>query len=248
MKKFVVLSMERSGSNLLVDLLNTRQSVCFGEIYHKDDMYLRFPVAGFPTIAERNADPLGFYAAMTREVAQRYPNKSMWGYKLFLYHNQAAMELMCSDPEIGVVVLRRENKLARYSSWKKAVLTGEFRKVAGQPSPNEARRVEFIPDEFERRARFEDRVYDGMYGLLSVQGKPHQSIEYCQLGSPEPMRAVYDHLGMEGRASPRVKVRKQGSRFDILGRFSNPETVLEYVRAHELDHWLHERSPQVQSV
>lgn len=246
MKQFVVLGLGRSGSNLLVNRLNTPGSVCFGEIYHPVDIFLKFPVPGYDSMKQRDKDPVGFYRALHGQVVERYPKKRAWGYKLFLHHSRGALEHMCADPDIAVVVLQRKNMLARYSSTKKAIETGAYRKLSDEGAVQEDRLVEFVPSEFRKLVRREQKLFEALYKKLDKHAKAYHEIEYCELGSPEAMAGVFAHLGIEGRASEDIRVQKQGSAYDMLERFSNPEDVVRYVEINGMEAWLHEQSPRLQ--
>lgn len=290
MKQFVVLGLGRSGSNLLVNRLNTPGSVCFGEIYHPVDIYLQFPVPGFEvaypdgdsllnslrvrydqrlmqmstrrtmmyyallglpvhacsTKIKRDKDPVGYLRALHTQVVARYPAKHAWGFKLFLHHSSRILNYVCANPDYAVLILRRRNLLARYSSKKKASITGTYRIAAGGSSSGCDQPVEFDPIEFRRLIRRDDKLFSQLYKKLDKHGKTFHEIEYCELGSPEAMAGVFAHLGIEGRASEDIRVQKQGSAYDMLERFSNPEDVVRYVETNGMEAWLHEQSPRLQ--
>lgn len=290
MKQFVVLGLGRSGSNLLVNRLNTPGSVCFGEIYHPVDIFLKFslpgfghaypsgrtfksrvqlaydqnlmrlsenrslwyrvllrlPIQGCSPKVRRDKDPLGYLRVLQSQVVAEYPSKQAWGFKLFLHHSPKTLHYVCSEPSFKVLILRRKNLLARYSSKKKASLTGAYRKIVENGSCDKCRFVDFDPVEFDKLVRRDTKLFNSLYQKLERYGKAYHEIEYCELGSPEAMAGVFAHLGIEGRASEDIRVQKQGSAYDMLERFSNPEDVVRYVETNGMEAWLHEQSPRLQ--
>jgi LPS sulfotransferase NodH len=123
--KFVIVGAARTGSTLLVDLLNAHSQVlAFGELFRTPEA-IGWDVRPFVTyqsprlIDLYRADPVAF---LERSVFRRWPaNYAAVGFKLFYYHarqppQSVVWDHLASDRSIRILHIKRRNLLAQYLS------------------------------------------------------------------------------------------------------------------------------------
>jgi LPS sulfotransferase NodH len=131
-RRFVIVGLARTGSTLLVNLLNAHSGVlAFGELFRSPDAIgwdVR-PFVGYqnPTLLARyRSDPNKFLEA---EVFRRWPRRyEAVGFKLFYYHARQrrfseVWDHLRADRDIRIVHIRRQNILKQYLSLKIAHAT-----------------------------------------------------------------------------------------------------------------------------
>jgi LPS sulfotransferase NodH len=134
--KFIVLGQGRSGSNMLVGLLNSHsQVVSYGELFlsteridwgfFKHNQYLHFQ----KVLSLRNNNPEKF---LKKHIFKRYPTPiSAVGFKLFYSHargdaREAVWNFLKNRQDIKIIHIKRNNFLKSFLSYKKALITNEW--------------------------------------------------------------------------------------------------------------------------
>jgi len=146
-RKFVILGIARTGSTLLVELLNAHSQVqAFGELFRSMDA-VGWDVPPFAThqspklLALYRSDPLAF---LERCVFRRWPAAyEAVGFKLFYYHARQPPHAMvwdnlAADRSIRIIHVKRANVLSQYCSLQLAHKTDVWssrRAPAGEPPP-----------------------------------------------------------------------------------------------------------------
>jgi len=131
-RRFVIVGLARTGSTLLVNLLNAHSQVLtFGELFRSPDAIgwdVR-PFAGYQSpklLAQYRSDPNAFLQA---EVFRRWPRRyEAIGFKLFYYHARErrfseVWNYLRDDRDVRVVHMRRRNILKQYLSLRIAHAT-----------------------------------------------------------------------------------------------------------------------------
>ncbi len=134
--KFVVVSQGRSGSNLLLGLLNSHsQVITYGELFRDADAIgWDRPEYGQDSrsshlVAMRNKNPQKFLAT---EVFKEYASSvSAVGFKIFYYHaregyRKSVWRCLQNQQDIKIIHLKRKNMLRTLLSLKKAFLTDQW--------------------------------------------------------------------------------------------------------------------------
>lgn len=142
--EFVIVSSGRSGSNLLVSLLNSHENVeAHGELF-------RF-LNGDSSLKRWN------------EIFN-YKNKNIQtaGFKLFYYHpfdgeNTDIWNILQSDKSIKIIHLIRENRIRVYVSLMVANKTGKWRNKSGKAKSIEDKRISLDADEFIKWAEQKEK-------------------------------------------------------------------------------------------
>lgn len=197
-RRFVIVGIARTGSNLLIDLLNAHtQVLAFGELFRSPDS-IGWDVPPFITYrspkvnAVYHADPLAF---LERHVFRRWPKEySAVGFKLFYYHarqppHSLVWDYLAKDSNIRILHIKRRNGLNQYYSLQLAhrtnIWTGTGASVDDPPPMRleieacqkhfswvrnlEAECVEFFRSHRVREVYYEDLVANQNREMKGVQ-------------------------------------------------------------------------------
>jgi LPS sulfotransferase NodH len=230
-ERFVILTAPRSGSNMLVGLLEQHPGVrCFGELMRQTPAWYatgeREPrpesvlhVFGalrdrYPDDDARYADPYGFVEA----AYATSPGGSHYGFKLHLHQQPGFVDRLVADRRYRLILLRRENVLAQYSSEKIAERTGQGAARVGDRV--EQVKVRFDEDDFSRYREAWTRAWSRLMDRVRRAGRPALSVGYVELMAGGVGR-VLEHLGLPaGSCGEPITLRRNDP--CILNRFENP--------------------------
>ena len=215
---FVLMAAERTGSNLLVGLLDSHPDVrAGGELFNARFVDAdHIPWQGIESDAEllamRRADPVAFvdhaFGRMVRDGA------SAVGFKLLYNQADAARELthhLAAAMSVKVIHLTRRNRLRRFVSHLLAEQADEWARSKDAP-PAEHRQVEvdfadFVVD-CDEVAKAEQRCVD------AFDGHDFLHVVYEDLAA-DPLgvaRGVVEFLGVDPDAELAVRSQKTGTR------------------------------------
>ena len=120
-KQFVILSMSRSGTNLLISLLNQIKCIaCRGEIYLKglETIICKNGILQHCSLEEeKNSKPLAYWNEILSSCDK---STKAIGFKIFLRQNDEFLEYLANSSEFEKVILMR-NPIARYISPRHAM-------------------------------------------------------------------------------------------------------------------------------
>jgi LPS sulfotransferase NodH len=202
-RKFVIVGIARTGSTLLLNLLNAHRGVlAFGELFRGDGRigwdtapFLRHQSPRLMRLLETR--PLDF---LEREVFRRWPREiGAVGFKLFYYHArdgaQAAIwDYIRSEPEILIIHIKRLNILEQYLSLTVAHATNIW-STSGRPAAA-ADPIRLDPDDC--RQHFEKvRAYEGDCEAFFA-GRQVETVTYEELVADKSgvMRRICAQLGL----------------------------------------------------
>ena len=200
--RFIVLSRSRSGTNLLLEMLNAHRNVlAFGEVFQQ----LNGRAAS--EVLEEIRRPTAFFI------------KAL-GFKIFYYHplDRPAPELwdaLSADFSLRIIHLRRHNRLETKLSHALATRSNRWAQRVGEKPSGPLAKVYLDPDEMRREfesmaaqeaecsKRFENhRVFDLRYEDLFVDG-PRQFGRVCRfLDVPAPRPTPPPGLVKQTRSTP----------------------------------------------
>ena len=146
-KPFVVVGAERTGSNMLVGLLESHAAIkSYGEIFNPrqidhDKIDGALPASADRTrlLALRREDPGAFHRRVVELAAEE--GFKFVGFKLLYYHgciSNSVIDHLTSVPELRVIHLKRKNRLARWISHQRARETDSWFKNKGDRSNGDA--------------------------------------------------------------------------------------------------------------
>lgn len=241
-KKMCLVCMDRTGSNMISSRLNTHPEIQFyNEVFHRQ--YVIFQddrVNGdIDFVSRRDRNPEAFVGQIWAGAFESEPTRSAtngYGFKIFVNHNARALRFI-TNSDAKIIFLRRRNPLLRYSSFKIASVTGEWKSTKDKKSN---KKVAFQPTEF--RAYYQNyESLETLYEMtLTRWNRPYFQVYYEDIIKREEV--WNDLVGYLGYAPADFKqsslVRQNSS--DVLGRFSNPEVVEEFVAKLGAYDWLTE--------
>ncbi len=232
---FVVVGAERTGTNLLIGMLNQYPGCyCGGELFNSSQIakgripwkYLEEPDVQ-RMIALRETDPPRFWHELC--ASSQKSGITATGFKLLYRHglaNEAILNELVANEELNIIHLVRRNQLHRYVSERQARAAQKWAVGAAECVPEMAT-IEISGTDFakafQESARFRDE-YDSLFSL-------HRrfTVVYEDLSErPEAMaRKVAEFLGFDSTArNVRPTFRKTGS-----GRVSESIAGYETLRA-----------------
>lgn len=219
---FVVLASMRTGSNFLEANLNAIAGVtCHGELFNPGFIGRWNNAEAFgQTIAQRNADPMGFVAAM------RAASPGMCGFRLFHDHDSRVFAAMMADPRCAKVVLTR-NPIDSYVSWKIAQETGQW-KLTNVKRARSAQAT-FDGDEFIRYMDAQQGWQLTILRGLQSSGQTAFWIDYEDLQDLAVLNGLAMFLGVPGRLEaldPTLKKQNPEDFEEKVANFAEMEQAL----------------------
>jgi hypothetical protein len=204
----------------------------------------------FPSIAARDAQPVDYLRHVEEAIRRSRPNLDLFGFKLFLWHNEVVLRHVVRDPEYEILVLRRSNLLAQWASAQAAKRDKVYAIRASAAAENNPEvplipeKLKFAPRKFELFVAEEQRLFELLYGLLDTAKKPYIATTYDELRSPDTARDLLSRLRLVPPGTLSTALRKQNSD-DILSRFEDPAAVSEFLRVRGWENWSVEGVPRI---
>ena len=227
---FVVLGAERTGSNLLIEMLLTHpRAFASGELFNtrqieegKLDVVLPKGLLPAEIIELRKIDPPACFDRVVQAAAKR--ERTACGFKLLYYHALAVdhvVEYLLAMPSLRVVHLVREDALERWISQVRAERSDLWWSATERPSHQPPRAVELDPRETLVSLEFNRQLEDLFRALFA--GRPWLERSYEELASDldAQMVPVQQFLGLNpqplmadskktGNQDPRLLVSNWG--------------------------------------
>ena len=233
--RFLVIGLPRSGSTYLITLLNAHRDVfCSGEQFN------HFAIVGVSSkdddhesVLARDRTPIDFMENFFAEAANQ---RVKWtGFKFMIGHNIEVMKYLATQPDITLIYVWRENKLAQVSSWIKATNSKNW----AQSSPNahiEAK-IDAKPRQISQRWH-EYAALDHLFAQW-LSGLPNRRItlEYREMFQPGFEESLCDFLEIAHDPNMKSPLLKQSTN-DVLDRFKNPNPINNYFRKIGYGRWL----------
>lgn len=239
MRRFVILGLPRSGSTYLMTLLNTHRDIsCTGEQFNpwrvvglgdkdSDDSH--------ETVVARDADPRAFLNGIFDQADAS--GAAVGGFKFMLGHNIAALKALAEDPELHIIHVWRENRLAQVASLFKALETKNWAQT--QKSDHINRTVEARPRAISQRWHefaTTDFLADAFLKTLS---QPVLTLEYKELFADDIGPRLCQFLQVDPAQAMQSPLVKQGSN-KVSERFTNPGPIVYYFTQVGRADWLGE--------
>lgn len=247
----VVLAAHRTGSHLLINLLNSSGRVFIdGEILNAGKISL----FGDDLPADRKdgldmlriSDPVRFAKVMMGRSfhtdGRHLGGIAVRGFKLFPEHARNVYDWALDHPTVRIVHLYRDNLLAEFSSYLVAMRDGHW---VGGPDSAQRLRILFDRDRFLRFVDMKQRYLENLRGRLASRAAPSIDIEYSQIARSsvnrvlsflldEPVDAPVSALGLKQQLNERV-----------IERFVNPDEVLACLAEIGQAQWAGVEMPEV---
>lgn len=235
MKRFIILGLPRSGSTYLMSLLNAHSKIlCSGEEFNpyavvgvaaKDDSH--------QSVICRDTDPLGFFTGFFDE-AQRQ-SFDCAGFKFMIGHNIEVLQEIADDPDVMILYVWRENRLAQASSWIKALTTRNWAQTS--PDAQIGEKVHATPRQISQHwHEFASYDYLISHWLNSLKNK-HITLEYKELFHPDFSVRICGFLGVAPDVGMKSALVKQNTNM-ISDRFEDPKPIRYYFTTIGKARWL----------
>jgi LPS sulfotransferase NodH len=203
-RRFVVVGIARTGSTLLVNLLNAHSRVlAFGELFRSPDA-IGWDTAPFNT--SRSAKVLALYrtdpAAFIDEcIFRRWPRRyGAVGFKLFYYHarqlpHSRVWDYLAANPDIRILHIKRRNILKQYYSLELAHKTNVW--VSSKASTDEQPPLRLEVDACRRHFDWVRNLEDECTTFFGARQTRDIYYEDLSADTESEMKGVQDFLGLE---------------------------------------------------
>jgi hypothetical protein len=210
-KKFVVISIPRSGSNMLVGMLGGHPEIsCFSELFHLKHIFdsglHRRAGLEMPSVEERNSDPIGFLDYMFR--FGNFPRIKSVGFKIFPGHHDQMFNSMIQHDPIKKIVLIRENYLLNYVSLQSASKNNVYFISSGSRAEQEEPRFNIDFEEFTRYEEQQKAFFAQVQELLKQHAQSYYLLFYKDILDKTRQQALLEFLGVNPDPSL-LKVRSE---------------------------------------
>lgn len=241
-KKFVIIAIPRSGSNLLCEQLRNHENyICNGELFHPDEIAAFLDKnLPFMDVKKRNQNPSIFLQDYYKHCEHNYPNKKAIGFKLLYSKPQIklAYDLIMKDDSIYKIILSRKNLLASFSSQQIAASSGIWMTTKKSNQPHN--KIFFDEKKFTGYAKNITKFSSVKKELESYKQK-FLELDYHDVVNLNAVKLINDFLDFEtlDEEIKNIQIKKQNSKHPI-DRFSNPEAVKDYMKKIDKEHWLYD--------
>jgi hypothetical protein len=211
--KFVIISIPRSGSNMLVGMLGGhREIACYPELFHPKAIYdggaHRKASLEMPSVEKRNAGPVSFLDYMFR--LGTHPRTTAIGFKIFPGHHEEMLESLIKCEQVKKIVLIRDNFFMNYISLLSASESNVFFKKAGSGHEDQEPRFQVDFDQFLDYEKAQKEFFAQITRRLDDHDQKFFMLHYQDILSPESQKALLEFLGVTPEISMlKVKSEKQ---------------------------------------
>ena len=240
----VVLAAPRTGSHLLLNLLNSTGQVFidaeilnFGKIsiFGHDLPRDRHPALDLL----RGTDPVRFAKVMLARShhadGRMLDTVAVRGFKLFPQHSPQVLDYVIDEPALRIVHLHRANLLAEYSSNLVAFERGHW---VGGPAGLKQSKSPFDAGRFMRFVEMKQRYLAHIRARLAQRAGASTEIEYSAFSRASLNGLLEFLLGQAGDdASFSHLGLKQQLNATVIERFENPREVQACLRTLGHDEW-----------
>ncbi|QUJ76004.1 sulfotransferase [Sulfitobacter albidus] len=235
MKRFVILGLPRSGSTYLMTLLNAhRDVICTGEQFNPYAVISDGPPDdSHDAVMGRDRDPVAHMKAVFDQAEIK--GVACGGFKYMIGHNIKILQEIASDPEIAIINIWRENKLAQVSSLIKAANNKKWAQT--KADDHVTRKIVATPRQISHRWH-EYATFDHLIAMW-LDGLPNPKVrfEYREMFRDGFEDGLCDFLGVARQKRLKSPLVKQSSNA-ILDRFEDPNPIRYYFTQAGLAHWL----------
>jgi LPS sulfotransferase NodH len=217
--QFIMLSTPRTGTNLIIEMLNSHPDCLAGyELFSEVDIennhlawYLDEAIPNDLALCElRRADPVSLIEELhARSIARGFKAS---GFKLMYYQavdQPAVRDYLLQNSAIRVIHVKRHNRLRRLVSLRQAMASGNWRVVTGQkiaPQPVRLALEEIAWDIAEvKKHELEYGVLDDTHRVL------HLYYEEMVQDLPGTARQLFDFLGLRPWSAVKIDTQKTGT-------------------------------------
>jgi hypothetical protein len=241
--KFVIISVPRSGSNLVVGMLEQHPEIqCYPELFHPDKVYDRnvFAEHGLSDLSreERDKEPLEFLDQVFQHKFKA--NTKATGFKMFPGQNDELMNLLMEEPGVKKIILERENLLRCYLSQKTAeesnvYFVREKDGITPEEKPMQVDVEDFLAYE-EKTSSF----FNTLKRKLDGSGQHYLEVQYIHLLEKEQQAELLDYLGVSPDTDLLKVVSKKQRTMELKDKIINYDEVGRHLSEMGRESYLNE--------
>ncbi len=231
-KPAVILAAARTGSHLLLNMLNSSQRVFFdAELMNPAQISVfggDIPVEGAGMLYTlRHNDPTVFARVMMARShhtdGRMLDAVEVRGFKLFPQQSHRVLDWVIGEGAFRIVHLYRENLLAEYSSLLVAFAEQHW---VGGPESLKRYKIAFQPERFRQFVQMKTVYLDGLRERLARRTGASVEIEYSAI-SRESVNGVLSMLLDEPNFDAELSALglRQQLNQNVIERFENPDDV-----------------------
>jgi LPS sulfotransferase NodH len=235
MKRFVVLGLPRSGSTYLMSLLDAHRDVsCAGEQYNPFAVIGHGPVDdSHDAVLGRDKDPVAHMEAFFAKGEAQ--GLACCGYKYMIGHNIKILHELAANPDVTIIYIWRENKLAQISSLIKAFQSKKW--AQSRVNSHVSSKIVATPRQISHRWH-EYATFDHLISLwLANLPNPKVTYEYREMFQPGFEEGLCEFLDVPFQPRMKSRLVKQSSN-SMLDRFEDPKPIRYYFNQIGLGRWL----------
>jgi len=244
LQKFLIVSIPRSGSNMLVGMLDQHPEIqCYAELFHPDKIYNRdvFSRHGIPdfTLNQRNKDPFGYLDYIFRHKFKQ--NTKAIGFKIFPGQNDELLQLLLQDSSIKKIILIRDNLLRCYLSLKSAELNNVYfiREGSEQIAPSDQSLVLDVKDFIQYQKENTD-FFNRILSKLKKSGLEYLVLHYENLLDREQQLDLLNFIGIKPDPGLLKVISVKQRKKDITEKIINFDETKEWLSSLYLTQYLEE--------
>lgn len=236
--KFLIIGLPRSGTTYLMTLLNAHARIsCEGEHYNPYAVIQGDYDESHEAVVGRDSDPVGH---MEQFFAQpQAAGVTHAGFKFMIGHNVRVLQQLEQMPDVTLIYVWRENRLAQVSSLMRAARDQNWAETEKQArkkrDPN--LKIEANPRQISHRWH-EYATFDHLFrGWLAAQPNPRFTVEYREMFQPGFKEKICAQLGVEVDPAMESPLVKQNPN-TIADRFAEPGPIRYYFKKIGYGGWL----------
>ena len=234
-RRFIIIGLPRSGTTYLMTLLNSHQDVsCAGELFNPYSIVAHEGPDYDPAkVFQRDHAPRYFLDQFFKE--QEAGSAARIGFKLMLGHNLRVLTYLQEMPDVPLIYVWRNNRLAQVASFLKAVQTKNWAQT--RRSADMSKRIVATPQTISHYWH-EYATMDFLFEQwVKTLPNPQFKVEYRDLFKPGFNAQVCDFLGIGLDRKMKSPLVKQGAN-RVLDRFENPGPIDAYIKRVGRESWL----------
>ncbi len=236
-RRFVIIGLPRSGTTYLMTYLRSHPRIfCTGEQFNP---YAIVGVGGDrddsfeAVVQDRDTDPVGFMERFFEAHATQ--NVAWVGFKFMLGHNIDVFRALAEQPDIAIIHVWRENRLAQVASLIKAAQSKRWAQAEVDAHVDE--KIRATPRQISHQWH-EFATMDLLFqSWLAQAPNPSITLEYRDLFQPEFRPRICDFLRVRDHPRMKSQLVKQGAN-TIAERFQDGRGIAYYFKRIGYGRWL----------
>ena len=240
-QKFVIISIPRSGSNLLVGALDSHpEIICHYELFHKKAIYTSGKYGkewiNNYSVKMRNNDPVAFLDFVNRHTLNK--KAKTIGFKIFQRQNDKLLNILIEDKSWLKIILKRNNYLLNYVSKLEALKTGKylFRKKYENNRKDIVVKVKIR--NFNRFVKNGKLFYNRIEQKLQQSGQDYYQVEYSNILSLKNKRNILRFLKVDPDPEYLKEVTVKQNKRKLEDRISNYGKIKKLFAKHGYNEYL----------